>query len=216
MFQTYETTRESDSMNSGTSSTIIKTAVSAVALGLIVLHILLPALKVDSIVLGLIAIAVLPWVYTFVESAKLPGGWEIKFREIQAAGEKIGGSLDIVASAEENSGDDADSLARVHLIDPNLALVAVRIEIEKSIRAIAAAHGVSTVAPVTTLLRELSSRGFIPQQTAAGAELLVKYGNQAAHGATVDPLVSGWAISSGPNIIRALDGLAGSGGVSSA
>jgi len=75
---------------------------------------------------------------------------------------------------------------------------------------------VSTVAPVTTLLSELSSRGFIPQQTAAGAELLVKHGNQAAHGATVDPLVSGWAMMSGPNIIRTLSGLAGSGGVSSA
>jgi hypothetical protein len=37
----------------------------------------------DLTALGLAALVILPWLSTVVESASLPGGWQVKFREVE-------------------------------------------------------------------------------------------------------------------------------------
>jgi hypothetical protein len=61
----------------------VKTSISAVALILLVTHIFRPEWQIDTITLGLLAVAVLPWFSAIIESAELPGGWKVKFREIE-------------------------------------------------------------------------------------------------------------------------------------
>ena len=39
--------------------------------------------RLDSIALGLIGLGILPWLSSLIESAKLPGGWEFKFRHVE-------------------------------------------------------------------------------------------------------------------------------------
>ena len=43
------------------------------------------ALTIDAISLGLLIVALLPWASSLIESAKFPGGWEIKFRDLKKA-----------------------------------------------------------------------------------------------------------------------------------
>jgi hypothetical protein len=54
----------------------------------------LPSLKLDdALSVGLLIVAVLPWLSQLLTSAKLPGGWEFVFREIKENQEKQEGIL---------------------------------------------------------------------------------------------------------------------------
>jgi len=62
----------------------LKLLVPLITLVFIVARIIWPRLQIDAITLGLLAVAFLPWLSTLIESAKLPGGYEIIFRRIEA------------------------------------------------------------------------------------------------------------------------------------
>lgn len=67
----------------------VKLIISIIALSLIAGRLIWPHINIDAIILGLLIVAILPWLTSLIESAKFPGGWEVKFRDIQAAGQKI-------------------------------------------------------------------------------------------------------------------------------
>jgi hypothetical protein len=53
-----------------------------------------PSLKLDdALSVGLLIIAILPWVSQLLSSAKLPGGWEFVFRELKENQQKQAGVL---------------------------------------------------------------------------------------------------------------------------
>ena len=93
--------------------------------------------------------------------------------------------------------------------DANLALVALRIEIERRLRAIAARHGINDSLPLTRLFRELYRQEILTEAVFGSLEQIVNAGNRAAHGATVEPTVQQWALDSGAQIIAALDAVLG-------
>ena len=63
--------------------------------------------------------------------------------------------------------------------------------------------------PITQAVGELAALGHIPKQTADGIASLIKLGNEAAHGASVDPEVSDWAITTGVELVKALKAFGG-------
>ena len=75
------------------NTTWIKIMVSCGGLLVLLARLIWPTIKIDAISLGLIIVAILPWLSSLIESAEFPGGWKIKFRDIQRAGEKIGRSM---------------------------------------------------------------------------------------------------------------------------
>jgi len=89
--------------------------------------------------------------------------------------------------------------------DPNLALVGIRIEIEIRIRELAEIEGLRLRQPLSKLLKELYHRGVLSQMVFSGLQEIVSAGNQAAHGARVEPSVADWAFDMGPNILLAID-----------
>jgi hypothetical protein len=54
-----------------------RVAITAAALGLFVAQLLWPGARLEATSLGLLALAVIPWLSSILESAKLPGGWEL-------------------------------------------------------------------------------------------------------------------------------------------
>lgn len=60
----------------------LKTLLSLSVVGLIILRVNRPELKIDAVTLGLLVLALLPWFINFLESAEFPGGWKLKFREL--------------------------------------------------------------------------------------------------------------------------------------
>jgi len=53
------------------------------ALSLLAIHLRRPSTPLDVTALGLLAFAIIPWLSSLLESAKLPGGLELKFREVE-------------------------------------------------------------------------------------------------------------------------------------
>jgi hypothetical protein len=185
------------------SITWLKGLVSGLAISVIWLRVWKPDLKIDAVTFGLIIVAILPWLSELIESAKFPGGWEIKFRDLEKAAEKVTSdaptkSTEILESVTPTFGIVAEQ-------DPNIALVILRIEIEKRLREYAIKHDINDTRSLTRLLSELARKEVLPKETVVGLQELIRAGNMAAHGAQVQDSVAGWAIDIGPKILASLD-----------
>jgi hypothetical protein len=182
--------------------TVIKIFISLGAIGLLVGKLVVPALQLDAISIALLIVAILPWLSSIVESAEFPGGWKVKFRDVQAAGEKVtaGSAPEAIKAPEEEP-----SFVWVAQNDPNLALVGLRIEIERRLRRMAEMEGLSQPRSLSALLNILMSKGIISGSSMSGLQELIYAGNQAAHGARVEPEVASWAVDYGPEILASLD-----------
>lgn len=180
----------------------IKIAISGGALAVIGARLLWPELRLDGVTLGLIAVGILPWLSALIKSAELPGGWKIEFQEVQAAGAKVTrASPPPLPSADIPRPSYLDISDR----DPNLALVGLRIEIEKRLRALGEKYDLRENRSIIRMFGELRQRGILNDPSVSGLQELVMAGNQAAHGAEVDPRAAAWAIDYGPQILAVLD-----------
>jgi len=79
-----ENRSESQEGKKSTRTTVyVRIGISFCALALLVLHRLYPGLfPSDVIGIGLLVVAILPWVLSVISEAELPGGWKVKFREV--------------------------------------------------------------------------------------------------------------------------------------
>jgi hypothetical protein len=75
-------------------TTITKIVISLIALVLIAVRLKWPNTKVDTVTIGLLVVALLPWIAVLVESAELPGGWKVRFRELKNEQEKQKSDID--------------------------------------------------------------------------------------------------------------------------
>lgn len=183
----------------GRKTHVAKVVITLGALCLLLLRILVPEVKVDAVSLGLFILAALPWLSDLIKSADLPGGLGVTFRDIKDAGDKV------VESAGQQAGTRTGSAPESLDGDPNLALVGLRIDIERRLRRLAARHGLQGHQPLPDLVEELRGLGLLNGRAPQGLSELIAAGNRAAHGARVEPAVKDWAISQGPRILRFLD-----------
>jgi hypothetical protein len=58
-------------------------AFSVVTLVLATTHAVNPKIQIDTVTLGLMVAAMLPWAATIMTSLKVPGGWEVEFRDVK-------------------------------------------------------------------------------------------------------------------------------------
>lgn len=187
-------------MKSLATITWIKLAVSVGAVAAIVCRLIRPNIKFDVISLGLFVVAVVPWLSSILDSVKFPGGWEVKFHDVERA------AFQVTAGAEPKSTAVSEPVfVSIASQDPNLALVGLRIEIEKRLRQLAVTHGVPERQPLWRMLNELGRKQILDPQACQGLNELINAGNNAAHGATVQDSVAQWAIDYGPKILAVLD-----------
>lgn len=92
-------------------------------------------------------------------------------------------------------------------LDPNIALVALRIEIERRLRTLGKLFEIVPTRSLRDLLKELLLREVLPGNVAGSLSELIAFGNQAAHGAYVDPGATEWALENGKSILSYLDEL---------
>jgi hypothetical protein len=188
-----------------------KLLISVTAFALLLARFIRPSLPIDATSLGLLIVVLLPWCGTLIKSAKLPGGWEVTFRDVDKAGEKITGeSFSSSLSSSSSFGADGEdakqpSFLTVAEYDPSLAVVGLRIEIEKRLRRMAERCEIPPRRPLGQTLRTLVERGALDQRLASGLDDLIAAGNQAAHGASVEPNVAQWAVEVGPRVLAMLD-----------
>jgi len=212
----------------------LKYLISLGAILLLILHVLCPDLGIDITAIALLFIASLPFSGALlkilaswgVKNIEFPGGIKIEMAEAKAATDKvIRGWASMKLPALKASGtvtvsepdptqnqipteDPIASIREVANTDPNLSLVAFRIEIEKRIRQIAESYQIRSYrTSLGKLIRELQNRQILPSEVSAGLMDLVAIGNRAAHGAEVDPSAADWVLDFGASIILELDNI---------
>lgn len=179
----------------------LKAIMTIGSLLVLIVRMAFPALGIDAVSLGLLFLAALPWLSPLVKSAKLPGGFEIEFQDVKDAAQKV-------TSSEPPPTDvPSSSLTYMDIADqdPSLALVALRIEIEKRLRELAELTGVPRTRSLSVLTNQLQERKVLNPDSAAGLRDLIALGNQAAHGVPVGPQAAYSAVEFGPPVLQVLD-----------
>jgi hypothetical protein len=184
----------------------VRRVVTLVALGLALTHLLFPSLAIDAITLGLLAVAIVPWLAPLIKSLELPGGWKVELQEMYQ-----------VSARAQDAGlisEETGSLVPEHTFqlvadrDPNLALAGLRIEIERRLLRLAEQHDIPLRSRgIGNILRELDKRGVVTSEQRSVLSDLVGLLNSAVHGAEVDRRASEWAMQIGPGLLQSLDAL---------
>jgi hypothetical protein len=125
---------------------LIKISVTFISLSFAAVHIIWPDLKIDSITVVLLAIALTPWFIQFLKSLELPGGLKIELKDVIKVSAKILPpvtataistiALETKATVEVKPFDPIKNLLTMAETDPNLTLVGLRIEVERRLREI--------------------------------------------------------------------------------
>jgi hypothetical protein len=197
----------------------IKILITLICVAGIAVHLIWPTFTIDLITIILLLVAILPWTASIIKSLELPGGFKIELQDIKAATDKvtsapveskaqISGSTSESAALEiaDKENDTIATLRNVAENDPNLALVGVRIEIEKRLLELARRRQIDTSRKsLGYLLRQLQQDQTIPPEVASGLNELTALGNRAAHGAGVSPDAAAWVLDTAPTILGILD-----------
>jgi hypothetical protein len=178
---------------------------STVAIALV--HIFWPNLAIDAITLALIAIAIVPWLAPIFKSLEFPGGWKVEFKEQLQKAANRAEEAGILAPLPINF-THVFSPPQIPYSDPNLALAALRIEIEKRLRTLAQKHDL----PVTNLskmLQDLTSHNVLDEKAQSALGGLIDLLNHAVHGGMVDPESAEFITTNmSPSLLKYLDDLA--------
>jgi hypothetical protein len=184
---------------------IFKLSISLVAASAIVLHALFPHFRIDAITIGLLVVGIIPWLSKVIDSFELPGGWKLKFRDLEQAAaraEKAGMLSDDISKKDENRY----SFQSIGESDPNLALAGLRIEIEKRLKTLAEKNGIGTrMQSARRLLQMLAAKKIVTAEEQSVFEDMILLLNAAVHGARIDARAYAWAMKYGPGFLKSLD-----------
>ena len=145
-------------------------------LGLAYAHIFIDSVTVDAIAILLLILAVVPWIlpwaFPYIKSIDI-FGVKIDSKDVQDAIKKV--TSDKVLESDKNP----------QIITPQLALIALRIDIEKLIRSHETDIG-SKSRSLSIRIQTLANDNILSKDMAQGILEIIKLGNSAAHGAVVE------------------------------
>lgn len=144
-----------------------------------------------------IGLAALPWLIELFDRITLPGGVEIDFAKAKR----------VLDEKNIDASNDANEKLQFLPDDPNLVLVALRIEIEKNLRR-KYSSGMdekgSRYLNIYRVIEDLAKSGVIDWEIASMIKDMLPAMNSAAHGQDVDESARQWVQQNGPRILAAL------------
>jgi hypothetical protein len=179
--------------------------VAALAVFAVLFDTLVRPISAISLGLLIVAFAVLsPWwrqVPSFLESAELPGGLKMKFRQVEREAEEAG-----LLSTPQPQTATQPVYAAISSDDPMLSLVALRVAIERRLRELASIKGItvkrSSLSGLTEALE--AAQELTPRQASALRDLVPTL-NRAVHAEEVDPEVGAQVVKFGTELLAGLD-----------
>jgi hypothetical protein len=179
----------------------LRVLISFVAVAGLSIRVIWPDLRLDAISLGLLIVAILPWLSGLFESLEFPGGWKVNFRDLTEAAAAIPDP-----AGPGKATEIPPSYLAIRDLDPSLGLVGLRIEIERRLQALADAAGIDRHRrSAGALARSLAQKGVLPPDIAGALVEIISAGNAAAHGAEVPTRLDRFAFDEGPRILAWLD-----------
>ena len=148
--------------------------VSTMIMALAGAHLFWDKVTVDLITLILLVLACLPWLFPYLKTLELPGGIKL---ELKTALKKVEDAAPEISEKEES--------AKYEGVNASLAFVALRVEIEKTIRKYQADLG-HKKSSLSIRLQMLANEGVISQSLAGALLEVVKLGNTVANGQQIE------------------------------
>ena len=184
----------------------IRILISFSGLTLLCIHIVWPSLAVDSIVLSLLIISVLPWLVYLFKSVELPGGFKFEFQELEKVKRKAEAAGLVTHEHATQKNTPHYLFLEIAETDPSLALAGLRIELEKSLRKLAETKGIkSKILGISALIRCLHGQEIITDQEAGALRDMAGTLNRAAHGEDLDYRTSQWILDVGPQVLNSIN-----------
>ncbi|PTT35123.1 hypothetical protein DBR28_12670 [Chryseobacterium sp. HMWF028] len=168
-------------------------------------------MNIDIITVTLIALAIIPWLEPLFKSAELPGGVKLEFQELEKIEEeakKVGliSVEDVSKTPEENKDKSKYYFVEIAEKNQELALVSLRIEIEKRLREIATKYSIDTKKySIIRLIDALAEKNILTIQETTVLKDMISTLNHAAHGVEYDQRNAQWVIDNGPAIVDRLE-----------
>lgn len=194
-----------------TSKKRIKLIISIGATLTAVAHLIFPKVSIDIITVVLIALAIIPWLETLFKSVELPGGVKLEFQElekIEKEAKKIGliSTEEVTTTIEDDKDKPKYYFVEIAEKNQELALVSLRIEIEKRLREIATKYSIDTQKySVIRLIDALANKNILTIQETTVLKDMISTLNHAAHGVEYDQRNAQWVIDNGPAIVDSLE-----------
>lgn len=135
-------------------------------------HLFVEKITVDAITIVLLVIASLPWLFPYLKSLELPGGIKVELK-------------DALKKVEDAVPYDKTTTPKYAGVNSSLAFVALRVEIEKTIRKYQSDLGRKSHS-LSIRLQILANDNVISKPLSEALLEIVKLGNAAAHGQTID------------------------------
>jgi uncharacterized protein YecT (DUF1311 family) len=187
----------------------IKFIISMAAALVAIAHLIFPKVNIDIITVVLIAIAIVPWLEPLFKSVELPGGVKFEFQDLEKIKEeakKVGLITTETVSTVSIEGKGKYYFVEIAEKNQALALVSLRIEIEKRLREIAAKYSIDTDKySVIRLIDALENKNIFTIQETTVLKDMISTLNHAAHGVEYDQRNAEWVIENGPVIIDSLE-----------
>ena len=184
---------------------------------MIVLHFIFPEKKVDTITIILFFLLIIPWILPFLKSFELPGGLKIELKDVDKVSDKLQNikglsktsvikendkiQIQHSVSAQEikklkisrfSTQEDLDWIESIAMTEPNLALAALRLNLEKEIRFVAQTENIDdyNTMPIFKIIKELDNSDVLPKGSGDAILSTISLLNKAVHGAEIEPEVA--------------------------
>jgi hypothetical protein len=184
-------------------STLIRVIFTCVMLLVLTVHLLFPQIRIDTLALTFLFFSFIPWIFPFFRSVELPGGVRIELRELKEIQKQM---AEIGLLKKRKKGRKKYSFESISAQDPSLALIGLRIELERILRSIAQANGLKERKKnIQKLTLSLSRADAITTEEQLVIHDLLSLLDPVARGAFVDVQVFQWAMTTGVAILESLE-----------
>lgn len=193
---------------------LLKIGISLGAIILLYFHLFVRKIEPDAVSIFLFFLLIFPWILSLIKSIELPGGVVINLNEVMSATNKLTQApvllndphrKQVSTKINITTSTSSPELKIFTEYDPNLALVGIRIELEKRIRKIGKKYDINDNVPLIKLVKLLFDKKVFPYEVMNGLIELIGLGNKAAHGVKVSKDAADWVISKSEEIIALLD-----------
>ncbi len=180
---------------------------SGVSVGLLIIHMVDHKATIDYISVALLVLAGLPWILPLLRHLELPGGIKMDLKEGVEEVQQLAKQEGFIDSASvESIVQGPDDLVYEQLLkqDPNLALAAMRLNLERQLTSLLVDKTNIQFAGIGRILEMLRQRGTISQSEYVVIQHIVPVLNKAVHGSTIDPHSARRIISIGLQLMHSL------------
>lgn len=182
----------------------LRILITCVSLIIAEVYLLFPEVRIDSLFLILLLIALAPWLTPFFKSIELPGGLKFEIDKFDDAADRA----EAAGLLKKTVGSDTSLYFFQTILteDPNLALAGLRIEIEKQLHLLAEYNQVRvSKAGIGILLSELSKQEVLNYEEQAALKDIVGILNSAVHGASVQQDTANKVVEVGVKLLLSIE-----------